>query len=178
MNRLFLSFFLAAGAAHAQEMPEDPQAQELPGWGSEEAVIAAFVQGANRGAMAVAGVAAERASDPDVKAFAEHLRMERTDLGGAFDALTSMRQFPAALPQDPEQFQNQGEEAARMLAGQDGAEADRAFLDYVEDASRRLVERIDAHSQHATEPRLQGYLTALRKAAQRDQDIAEELKNR
>jgi hypothetical protein len=178
MNKLLLSFLLAAGAAPAQEAAEDPPVQALPGWGIEEAVIAAFVQGANRGALAVAGVAAERASDPDVKAFAEHLRMERMDLGGAFDALTSMRQFPEALPQDPEQFQNQGEEAARMLAGKDGAEADRAFLDVVEDASRRLVERIDGHTQHATEPRLQNYLTALRKAAQRDQDIAEELKNR
>jgi hypothetical protein len=178
MNKLLLSFLLAAGAAPAQVPPEDPQAQTQPGWGEQEAVIAAFVQGANRGAMAVAGVAAERASDPDVKAFAQHLRMERTDLGGAFDALTSMRQFPEALPQDPEQFQNQGEEAARMLAGKDGAEADRAFLDYVEDASRRLVERIDAHTQHATEPRLQDYLTTLRKAAQRDQAIAEELKSR
>lgn len=178
MNRLFLSFLLAAGAAPAQETPEDPQAAEMPGWGRDEAVIAAFVQGANRGALAVAGVAAQRASDPDVKAFAEHLRMERADLGGAFDSLTSLRQFPEALPQDPEQFQNQGEEAARMLAGKDGAEADRAFLDYVEDASRRLVERIDAHSAHATEPRMQSYLTTLRKAAQRDMDIAEELKNR
>lgn len=178
MNRLFLSFLLAAGAAPAQEAPEDPQAEEMPGWGRDEAVIASFVQGANRGALAAAGVAAQRASDPDVKAFAEHVRMERSDLGGAFDALTSLRQFPAPLPQDPEQFQNRGEEAARMLAGQEGAQADRAFLDFVEDASRRLVERIDAHSAHATEPRLQSYLTTLRKAAQRDLEIARELKGR
>ena len=177
MKRLFLSLFLAAGAASAQT-PEGPEAAEMPGWGRDESIIAAFVQGANRGALAVAGVAAENASDPDVKAFAEHVRMERQDLGGAFDALTSMREFPEQTPPDPEQFQNQGEEAARMLAGKEGAEADRAFLEYMEDASRRLVERIDQHSAHATEARLQSYLTALRKAAERDRDIAEDLKNR
>lgn len=182
MKRLLFAVLLAAGAASAQQPPvEDDETldavlnDELPGYSREEALIASFVQGANRGALAAAGVAAKNAKDPDVKAFAQHVLMSRQDLGGAFDALASWRELPA--PRGMDEFHSQGEEAARSLAALEAEAHDRFFLDWAQDHSRRFKERIDGDLRFATEPRLKELLVKLRDAAESDERLAEQLKS-
>lgn len=183
MKRVLFALMLAAGAASAQQPPvEDDETldavldAEQPGYSREEARIAAFVQGANRGALAAAGVAAKNAKDPDVKAFAQHVLMSRQDLGGAFDALASWRELPSDAPRGADEFQFQGEEAARSLASLEADAHDRFFLDWAQDHSRRLKERIDENLRFATETRMKETLVKLRNAAESDEQLAEQLK--
>jgi predicted outer membrane protein len=176
MKRLLLAMMLAAGAASAQT-DEDIANSGSP-VSADEARVAAIVEGANRGALAASGVAGANASDPEVQAFAKHMRMERQELSNAFDALASMRGIPEELPADGEEYLNEGEGVAEDLTTSTGLEADRAFLDYAAASSEKLMKSIDENASAITEPRMANYLRTLRAAAERDRNIALDLKNR
>jgi putative membrane protein len=100
-------------------------------------------------------LAAQQASSPEVRSFAQQLVTEHTQASTELSSLASRKGLSAMARDDYDQ------RAVTKLGKKSGTDFDKAYLDKMVDAHEDAVDLFDKESRHAKDPELQAFASKM-----------------
>src|SRR5512145_2229305 len=137
----------------------DTVAGRIAGRGYTNTEMLGFINAYNDAEIAMGGAANAKATDPQVKAFAQRLVAEHRALKAAVDSSARGMSLTPSAPADDEDLSEDHQKAMQELGAQaKGREYDEKFLEHEIMMHRKVLDEIEASIERNRNPELRALL--------------------